>query len=96
MSWPQYRHAECRFGNRFVALSRKEADVLAVLLMNRGRPVKTGDLIAAVYPDGEPEHAADCVRVFVHNLRHKLPGVIRNHTPAWGNGAQGYVIDRPK
>jgi DNA-binding response OmpR family regulator len=40
MTWPMYRHCECRFQGRLVKLTRAERDVLSVLLLHRGRPVE--------------------------------------------------------
>jgi DNA-binding response OmpR family regulator len=96
MTWPMYRHCECRFQGRLVKLTRAERDVLSVLLLHRGRPVETEQMVEATYDaELEPDSAHQCVLVFVHRLRRKLPGLIRQHSPAAGRGFQGWVIDRP-
>jgi DNA-binding response OmpR family regulator len=96
MTWPMYRHAECRFNGRLLQLTRMEAEVLSVLLLHRGCPLTPTDLIEAVYPDAdfEPDTARNCVSVFMGRLRKKLPSLIQWHGFAQGKGFQGWLIER--
>jgi DNA-binding winged helix-turn-helix (wHTH) protein len=60
------------FGGEFIRLSPHEADILQVLLNNRGRPSPMGLLIQRVYGASEPEAAAASIRVAIHSLRKKI------------------------
>ena len=75
MTWPQYLRRECNVTAR---LSRREAELLATLLMRHPGPVSTSDLIEALYPDpdSEPEFPESEVRRVVSRLRAKVG---RNH-----------------
>ncbi len=54
----------------------KQRTLLAVLLMNAGRPVSTDTLIDALYDDPPPHGARRSVQTFVSNLRRVLGDVI--------------------
>lgn len=97
MTWPMYRHRECRYRGRLVQLTRSETEVLSVLLLHRGRPLFAGQLLEAIYPDpdDEPDTAKKCLHVFLSDLRTKLPGLIVYRGAARGRGFLGWTIERP-
>jgi DNA-binding response OmpR family regulator len=98
MTWPMYRHCECRYMERIVRLTRSETEVLSVLLLHRGRPLFAGQLLEALYPDPdeEPDTAKKCLHVFLSDLRAKLPGLITYRGAARGRGFLGWTIELPR
>lgn len=78
MTWPQYLRRECTFNGDVIKLGRVQTEILSTLLMRSPAPVSASDLIEAVYPnpDKEPDWADSCIKVLVHRVRKKLPGVI--------------------
>lgn len=96
MSWRDYLRRRCVFHGRAVFLPAQQMDLLAVLLMRRGRSVSIGDLIEALWPDPdlEPDNALNQIRVLIYRLRDKLPGLIE----LWGGRRSGfgYFIDIPR
>lgn len=91
MTWPQYLRRRCRYYGRTLRLGSCEVEILLTLLLRRGTIVPVGEIVESVYPDAnaEPDWAEANVRVRVHYLRRKLPGVIQGE---WG---RGYTIDLP-
>jgi DNA-binding SARP family transcriptional activator/DNA uptake protein ComE-like DNA-binding protein len=75
----------------------KQRAVLAVLLLNAGRPVSTEAIIDAVWPQDPPENGPNVVQKYVAGLRRVLepgrsprtPGRLPALTEA------GYVLERP-
>jgi DNA-binding winged helix-turn-helix (wHTH) protein len=57
---------------QIIRLTPHEADILQVLLSNRGRATPMGTLIQRVYGAREPDSAAISIRVAVHSLRKKI------------------------
>jgi DNA-binding winged helix-turn-helix (wHTH) protein len=55
-----------------IRLAPHEADVLRILLTNRGRPTPMSTLIQRVYGIREPDAAAISIRVAIHSLRKKI------------------------
>lgn len=86
MTWPQYLRAECRLRmDRVIHLSRREADMLSVLLMRRPEPVPVGDVIEALWhPDREPDCVEDCVYHIAERLRGALGRDIVRARPGFG------------
>lgn len=78
MTIPQLRRLQCTFYGRTVQLSYNEAELLAVLLIRRGRPTSFNNLVGLIYPDpdDEPDWSVNCVRVTLHRMRKKLPGLV--------------------
>jgi len=62
------------FRGRLIHLTPHEADILRVLLNNRGRTSSLELLIQSVYGAREPETAATSIRVAIYSLRKKLEG----------------------
>lgn len=71
MTWPQYLRQECRVCDWIVALTRRETEILLLLLMRYPNPVPMEDIISFVWPepDLEPDIAAESVHRSLHNLR---------------------------
>jgi DNA-binding winged helix-turn-helix (wHTH) protein len=67
-----YNHNVILFHGKVISLSPHEADILRVLLNNRGRPTPIGTLIQRVYGAHEPDAAAVSIRVAIHSLRKKI------------------------
>ncbi len=62
------------YRGRIIHLTPHEADILRVLLNNRGRTTSLESLIQSVYGQREPETAATSIRVAIYSLRKKLDG----------------------
>lgn len=74
MTWPQYKRRECLYKGNLIKLTRKETEVLMILLMNHPRPVTSEDLIVALYfnNDDEPDWSINCIAQFVRRLKKKI------------------------
>jgi DNA-binding winged helix-turn-helix (wHTH) protein len=81
MTWPLYQRSEVMVNGSRVALQRKQADLLAVLLLRRGEVVSKTDLIEALWPDpdGSPEGEEVVLFQHVYYLRRRIPGIVRTH-----------------
>jgi DNA-binding response OmpR family regulator len=90
MTWPQYRRHEVTFYGVRITLKRMEAELLSVLLANRGTAIRVQELIEMVYPnpDVEPEYAVNCIHHLAMKLRRTLPGVVQSR------GHWGYCVER--
>ena len=78
---------EVRAGEEEVAIAApKQRAVLALLLLNRGRPVSVDRLAAELWGDEPPATATKTVQVYVAQLRKALGGVVVTH-------GRGYAID---
>lgn len=87
MTWPQYLRRECTYNGAAIKLSRRQTDVLSVLLIKRNIATLARDLIPMVYDtDVEPDYAENIIGLMVMRLRAKLPGVIHSRY------GFGYVI----
>ena len=62
----------------------KELALLAVLLLDVGRPVSTDRIVEAIWDDSPPPSASKLVQTYVSHLRKVLPGVIETR-------GRGYV-----
>jgi DNA-binding winged helix-turn-helix (wHTH) protein len=60
------------FNGDVIYLTPHEADILSILLDNRGRPTPIDVMIQRVYGDREPGAAAVSIRVAIHLLRKKI------------------------
>ena len=91
MTWQMYLVGICSYRGRLVQLTRMEAEIVATLLIRRGRRMTIPEIIEAVYPDPdrEPDTAYNCVAVLLSRVRRKMPGLVETI------GCQGYVIERP-
>lgn len=91
MTVPQMRRCECTHYGRVVRLTHRECEVLTILLLRRGTPVSTTELIEAIYPnpDSEPDYGVSTIGAFLCRLRRKMPGLIET------NWCWGYSIRRP-
>ena len=91
MTWPQYIRGECRFNRKVIRLRNSEKRVLAILLMRRGLPTSTHQLIEMIYdPDDEPDHAYTNIGIYIMWLKEKLPGQIESR-----HGFGYWLIDNP-
>ena len=72
----------------------KERALLAVLVLNRNRPVSPDRLIDALWSDRPPSSAQNSVQVYVSRLRRKLP-VADFHSQVLFREAGGYVLRIP-
>jgi DNA-binding response OmpR family regulator len=90
MTWPQYRRGCCVADSEQVYLSPTQTEILAVLLLRRGRLVAREELWELVWPD--PDEAPDIknIDVQVCKLRQRIGGVIETE---WG---RGYRIPLPE
>jgi hypothetical protein len=94
MTWPQYRRRQCTLDGKAVALTPTEADIVAVLLMNRGKVVTKLDLFEAVWGDADID--MKIVDVYACRMRAKLPGVIegvRQSRGVWDSGGLSIPAD---
>lgn len=80
MTWPEYLHCQCWYHGRLIKLRRLHADLLLVLLLNRGRTLSRNELIERLWPDPnlEPEFAEEALRVQMMWLRRVVPGLIQS------------------
>lgn len=62
------------YRGELIHLTPHEADILRVLLNNRGRTTSLESLIGSVYGAREPDTAATSIRVAIYSLRKKLDG----------------------
>lgn len=95
MTWPEYRRSECLYYGRRVLLCPSLAELLAILLLNRGRAVQSSDLIEALWPnpDLSPDWGQCSVRLRVKRLRARLPGLVQ--TIGHAKGCEGWMIPLP-
>jgi two-component system OmpR family response regulator/two-component system response regulator QseB len=77
-----------RWEDRVVPLSRREYDLLLLLLENLGKVISRAQMEAHIYP-GARQIESNAVEVHIHSLRRKLcSSLIRTVRGI------GYVIDR--
>lgn len=88
MTWPQYRRRECTYRGRVVRLGRLQAEIVAALLLRRGRIVSSESLIEAIWPepDRAPENEDGAMRRLLWDLHKRIPWIIFNVH------GRGYVI----
>jgi DNA-binding winged helix-turn-helix (wHTH) protein len=74
MTLPQFSIRRCTIDGSQVKLSRREVELLSILLVNHPEKfIRMGDLIEMIWPDAlyEPEYAESSVSVSVFKLRKK-------------------------
>lgn len=74
MTWPQFRRAECRIGEWIIRLTRREADLLLLLMLRCPEPVTLNEMIEWIwpYPDDEPDSAEGNAYEAMRSLRYKI------------------------
>jgi len=74
MTWPQYLRKECKFKDKIIKLTKKETEILSVLLLSHPKPVTTEELIIALYfeNDNEPDYSSNCISQFIKRIKRKL------------------------
>lgn len=78
MTWPDYRARRC-WTDRAVQLTPWEADAVSMLLIRRGRPVPSADLIAIATPRCRNGlRSESSLRAMISGLNAKLNGLIRS------------------
>lgn len=94
MTWPEYQHNLCWFEGRLIRLQPRCADLLLILLMNRGRTMSKGQLVEGMWPDPdeEPEWAENAINVRFRLLRQLMPGLILTVGTMHSKGALGWLI----
>lgn len=110
MTWPQYLRGECtyRLGNSHarIHLTHWEKEYMLLLLVNRGRNVSLDTFIDILYGEyTELENPRGQVRIYIHRIRKKLPGLIissgnrdkcGNNRNKTFNHSSGYMIELPE
>lgn len=78
MTWPQYLRGECTFDGMTVALKRRHAELLLLLLLRRGQIVSLAELVHWMWPhpDEEPGHPEDAAANYIREIHTSLPGVV--------------------
>lgn len=86
MTWPDYRRGEVQVRGKRVRLMPQCVEIVAALLMNRGRTLSRGTLIEMIWPnpDAEPDWAERQINVQICRIR-KAIGACAVVTE-WGRG----------
>jgi DNA-binding response OmpR family regulator len=96
MTWPMYLRHECLIEGELIQFTKSEAEVVATLLLNRGKAFSADELIESLYPDpdAEPDSAKRAVHVFIYRVLRKAPMLIESL--GWCQSHMGYIIRRPE
>jgi DNA-binding response OmpR family regulator len=89
MTWPQYQRCCCTVDGEHIYLTPHQTELLAVLLIRRGRLVTREELWEAVWPDPDFAPEIKIVDVQICKVRQAVGGIIQTE---WG---RGYWIPRP-
>ena len=81
MTWSEYQRGECRYRGQIVRLQRKQAELLALLLLRRGQVVSDVEIVAylATRLRNASSTAINSVRMNVSRLNRMMPGLIIRH-----------------
>ncbi len=74
-------------GRWAVLRGERQRTLLAVLLLNAGRPVPVDVLVEALWPDGPPKSYTSNLHTYLSRLRERIEGLRVEHGPA------GYRLD---
>ncbi|MDS0137381.1 MULTISPECIES: BTAD domain-containing putative transcriptional regulator [unclassified Amycolatopsis] len=74
-------------GRWVVLRGERQRTLLAVLLLNAGRPVPVDVLVEALWPDGPPKSYTSNLHTYLSRLRERIEGLRVEHGPA------GYRLD---
>ena len=81
MTWSEYKRGECRYRGQIVRLQRKQAELLALLLVRRGQVVSDVEIVAylATRLRNTSSTPINSVRMNVSRLNRMMPGLIIRH-----------------
>lgn len=90
--WYDYVNQRVNYLGEWIHLEPQEANLLLILMVNRGRSLKAQEMIEMLWPDPdeEPDDSYSTLKQYIYRVRQKIPNVIIS--AGWG---MGWYIPRP-